>query len=60
MIDTEDIMFSGEYNTSETTETMKTNNSCEAVFEQTTVSEQVEYSVSKPLRIIIKAVIKND
>ena len=60
MIENEDEIFSAEYNTSENTETQTPILKVDVTSEPTTISKDVEYSISKPQRIIIKAIIKND
>jgi hypothetical protein len=59
-MDSKDEIFSEEYDTSEKTETKEIIVPSEVVNEQTSVSEQGEYSISKPRRFIIKAIVKND
>lgn len=56
---TKDI-FSEEYNTTETTETTEAPVKEVSEIETTKVSESTIYTLSKPKRIIINAVIKND
>ena len=57
--ETNDI-FSEEYNSSEKTETTTTNFIEVSEIETTKVSETTVYTLLKPKRIIINAVIKND
>lgn len=59
MIDDKEEIFSEEYNTSEAATKVLIKPET-AELEQTTVSKEVMYSISKPKRIIIKAIIKND
>lgn len=60
MIDYKDEIFSEEYTSSENTEANTHILSQIGELELTAFSEGTEYSISKPRRIIIKAIIKND
>jgi len=60
MIDETNAVFSEEYNSSEKTETTESNIIEIRELEQTIISEKTVYSISKPIRIIITAIIKND
>jgi hypothetical protein len=53
-------VFSEEYASTENTETTATILNQVSEIESTTVSETTVYSLSKPKRIIINAIIKND
>ena len=55
-----DDVFSDEYKSSEKTETTKSNFIEVCEIETTKVSETTVYTLLKPKRIIINAVIKND
>lgn len=60
MIETTKDVFSDEYNTTETTELTAMPSNDMSEIETTKVSETAVYTLSKPKRIIINAVIKND